>query len=116
MPKIPHPGHLRTGFAAIVAIAAALGISRFVSPGAAEEAKVLPPPLIDETPIAESETAVFAGGCFWGIQGVFEHVEGVSQALSGYAGGEARTAHYQMVSTGMSGHAESVEITFDPKK
>ena len=62
------------------------------------------------------QTAVFAGGCFWGVQGVFQHVNGVVQAVSGYAGGDKETAHYEMVSTGLTGHAESVKITYDPKK
>ena len=61
-----------------------------------------------------SETAVLAGGCFWGVQGVFQHVKGVSQAVSGYAGGEASTAQYETVGTGTTGHAESVRITYDP--
>ncbi|MCL2429882.1 MAG: peptide-methionine (S)-S-oxide reductase MsrA, partial [Alphaproteobacteria bacterium] len=67
-------------------------------------------------PAATSEVAVLAGGCFWGVQGVFQHVDGVSSAVSGYAGGEQKTAHYQMVGSGTTGHAESVRITFDPGK
>lgn len=59
---------------------------------------------------------MLAGGCFWGVQGVFQHVEGVTRAVSGYAGGQADTAHYEMVGTGETGHAESVQITFDPSK
>lgn len=62
------------------------------------------------------QTAVFAGGCFWGIQAVFQHVKGVISATSGYSGGEARTAHYEMVSTGETGHAESVKVVYDPSK
>jgi peptide-methionine (S)-S-oxide reductase len=61
-----------------------------------------------------TQTAVFAGGCFWGIEAVFEHVKGVSQAVSGYAGGSAATAHYQRVGSGQTGHAESVQVTYDP--
>jgi peptide-methionine (S)-S-oxide reductase len=60
------------------------------------------------------QTAVVSGGCFWGIQAVFQHVRGVTRATSGYAGGEASTAHYEMVETGRTGHAESVQITYDP--
>jgi peptide-methionine (S)-S-oxide reductase len=60
------------------------------------------------------QTAVLSAGCFWGVQGVFEHVRGVKKVVSGYAGGERRTAEYETVSTGTTGHAESVEITFDP--
>ena len=79
------------------------------------EGRVVPAPDVDERPAsAEIEVAVLAGGCFWGVQGVFQHVEGVIGAVSGYAGGEAATAHYEMVGTGTTGHAESVEITFDP--
>jgi peptide-methionine (S)-S-oxide reductase len=77
--------------------------------------QVIPPPEVDERPSsAESEVAVLAGGCFWGVQGVFQHVDGVTSAVSGYAGGEAETAHYDIVGTGTTGHAEVVEITFDP--
>jgi peptide-methionine (S)-S-oxide reductase len=62
------------------------------------------------------ETAVFAGGCFWGVDAVFKHVKGVTEVVSGYAGGEASTAHYEMVSEGTTGHAESVQLRFDPAK
>lgn len=60
--------------------------------------------------------AVFAGGCFWGVQGVFEHVRGVVKAVAGYSGGSSLTAHYEVVSTGVTGHAESVDVTYDPAK
>ncbi len=83
----------------------------------AEEARALPAPVIDEPPgAATSETAVLAGGCFWGVQGVYQHVEGVTSAVSGYAGGEKETALYYSVGRGTTGHAESVRITFDPRK
>ncbi|HEY2883715.1 MAG TPA: peptide-methionine (S)-S-oxide reductase MsrA [Rhizomicrobium sp.] len=62
-----------------------------------------------------SETAVLAGGCFWGMQGVFEHVRGVTKVVSGYSGGAKATAHYELVGTEMTGHAESIQITFDPR-
>lgn len=62
-----------------------------------------------------TETAVLAGGCFWGMQGVFEHVNGVKRVIAGYSGGAAATAHYELVGTEMTGHAESVQITFDPR-
>jgi peptide-methionine (S)-S-oxide reductase len=78
----------------------------------------IPAPLLD-TPAAErkqQEVAVLAGGCFWGLQGMFQHVNGVKKVVSGYAGGEKATANYEMVSTETTGHAESVEITFDPKQ
>lgn len=80
--------------------------------------KVIPAPAVD-TPGAEAgrhETAVLAGGCFWGLQGMFEHVKGVERVVAGYSGGSRETAHYEMVGTERTGHAESVEITFDPKQ
>ena len=80
----------------------------------AEEARQIPAPTVDEQALGQSETAIFAGGCFWGVQGVFQHVKGVASAVSGYAGGEASTAQYETVSTGETGHAESVRVTFDP--
>ena len=81
----------------------------------AEEARAVPAPALDEPAgSATSETAVLAGGCFWGVQGVFQHVKGVTNAVSGYAGGEKATAQYERVSGGDTGHAESVRITFDP--
>ncbi|RTZ45501.1 peptide-methionine (S)-S-oxide reductase [Candidimonas sp. SYP-B2681] len=84
---------------------------------AAERPFIIAPPAMDE-PASPShqETAVFAGGCFWGVQGVFQHVKGVSQALSGYAGGKADTAHYDAVSVGDTGHAEAVQVTYDPSQ
>jgi peptide-methionine (S)-S-oxide reductase len=83
---------------------------------AAEEAVVIPAPAVDEKPTSGLEKAVFAGGCFWGVQGVFQHVKGVTSAVSGYSGGDKATAHYEMTSTGTTGHAESVEVTYDPSK
>ena len=81
----------------------------------ADAAVVVAPPAVDNQKSAGApQTAVLAGGCFWGVQGVFEHVRGVQKVISGYAGGEAVTAKYETVSTGTTGHAESVEITFDP--
>jgi len=82
---------------------------------AAEEAVRIPPPLQDLPPGATGlQKAVFAGGCFWGVQGVFQHVKGVQRAVAGYSGGTAPTASYDIVSSGRTGHAESVEITYDP--
>lgn len=77
-----------------------------------------PEPSVDASPPAATgvQKAVFAGGCFWGIQAVFEHVKGVIRATAGYSGGEADTAQYETVSTGTTGHAESVEVAFDPAK
>jgi peptide-methionine (S)-S-oxide reductase len=87
-------------------------------PSAAESAHSIPTPAVDEpaNPAATSEVAVLAGGCFWGVQGVFQHVDGVTSAVSGYAGGAANTAHYEMVGTNATGHAESVQVTFDPRR
>ena len=83
----------------------------------AEEARVVPAPAFDEQANGKaSEVAVVAGGCFWGVQGVFQHVDGVTSAVSGYDGGDKATAHYEMTSSGETGHAESVQITFDPRK
>jgi peptide-methionine (S)-S-oxide reductase len=88
-----------------------------VLPSAAEEARVIPAPALDEPAgQATSETIVLAGGCFWGVQGVFQHVEGVTSAVSGYAGGEQATAEYEKVGRGWTGHAESVRVTYDPRK
>lgn len=78
--------------------------------------KVVPAPAMDEAPsTAGSETLILAGGCFWGVQGVFQHVRGVTEAMAGYDGGSAATAQYETVGTGTTGHAESVRITFNPK-
>jgi peptide-methionine (S)-S-oxide reductase len=95
--------------AALVAAAAWFATARAV------EGMALPAPVVD-APLAAGapQTAVLAGGCFWGVQGVFQHVKGVRRVLSGYAGGEAGTAHYEEVSTGRTGHAESVQVEFDP--
>jgi peptide-methionine (S)-S-oxide reductase len=82
---------------------------------AAEEPVVIPAPTLDNPKGAGPvQTAVLAGGCFWGVQGVFEHLKGVKRVLSGYAGGEKSTAEYETVSGGRTGHAESVQIQFDP--
>jgi peptide-methionine (S)-S-oxide reductase len=83
---------------------------------AAEDAVVIPPPSVDVQNASGIQTAVLAGGCFWGVQGVFQHTKGVLNAVSGYSGGSQASADYHMVSTGTTGHAESVEIKYDPKK
>ena len=99
------------------ALALVAGAMHLTSTSAAEAAVKIPAPAADETGNAAStQTAVFAGGCFWGVQGVFQRVNGVVQAVSGYAGGKKETAQYEMVGSGLTGHAESVKITFDPKK
>ena len=85
---------------------------------AAPLAATIPSPAVDvlATPTGGLQTAVFAGGCFWGIEAVFEHIKGVVDAVSGYAGGTAKNAQYELVGTGLTGHAESVRVTFDPAK
>jgi peptide-methionine (S)-S-oxide reductase len=101
----------------VTALLVLAGVGLNISPSAAENARVVPTPTLDEPPgQAVSEVAVVAGGCFWGVQGVFQHVEGVTNAVSGYAGGDKATAQYETVSTGTTGHAESVQITYDPRK
>jgi peptide-methionine (S)-S-oxide reductase len=96
----------------------ALAIAAFaVAPSrAAEDAVVIPPPAADVPPAEGLQTAVVAGGCFWGVQGVFQHTAGVTSAVSGYAGGSKTTATYEQVSSGSTGHAESVQIKYDPRK
>jgi peptide-methionine (S)-S-oxide reductase len=83
----------------------------------AEEARIIPAPTLDEPAAKEgARTVVLAGGCFWGVQGVFQHTKGVISAVSGYAGGDKGTAQYEKVTTGATGHAESVQITYDPRQ
>jgi peptide-methionine (S)-S-oxide reductase len=90
------------------------GLPRTVS---AETMKMVPAPMLDETAAdGATATAVFAGGCFWGVQGVYQHVDGVLNAVSGYSGGSKTNASYPLVSSGTTGHAESVKITYDPRK
>ena len=101
--------------ASLLAVSACIAIG-WAATSRAAPAPQVPPPASDEATTAASETAVLAGGCFWGVQGVFQHVQGVSSAVSGYAGGAADTAKYPRVGTGSTGHAEAVRVTFDPKK
>ena len=85
---------------------------------AAEPAVAIPPPALDQPAPAGGglQNMVLAGGCFWGMQAVYEHTKGVTQAVSGYSGGAKETAHYQMVGTERTGHAESVSVTYDPQQ
>jgi peptide-methionine (S)-S-oxide reductase len=93
------------------------GIGATMLAQAAEPAVVIPPPALDPAPTSGGlQKIVLAGGCFWGVQGVYEHTKGVTQAVSGYSGGSAATAHYEMVGTEQTGHAESVQVTYDPKQ
>jgi peptide-methionine (S)-S-oxide reductase len=106
-------------WAIALSLALVAGIGALVahsSVGAMEGvASAIIPPALDNPKTAGSlQTAVLSGGCFWGVQGVYEHVRGVRKVLSGYAGGERSTAEYETVSSGRTGHAESVQVTFDP--
>jgi peptide-methionine (S)-S-oxide reductase len=116
-PVVSH--RLRT-ISLALGITAVLGLAMTglkITPSVADDLRVIPAPVLDEPAgSATSETTVLAGGCFWGVQGVFQHVQGVTSAVSGYAGGDKATAEYETVSTGSTGHAESVRITFDPRK
>lgn len=91
------------------------GVGGMSSSAATEAAVKLPAPAFDAPAAATPDTAVFAGGCFWGVQAVFQHTRGVLNAVSGYAGGEKATASYSMIGSGRTGHAEAVRITYDPK-
>ena len=105
------------GGAALGAILLAGLTLAFRPAGADDAARVMPAPARDVPPGPPGlQTATFAGGCFWGVQGVFEHVKGVTQAVSGYAGGSVARPDYEQVSTGDTGHAESVRVTFDPAR
>ncbi len=99
----------------LIAAVAALSAAP-LSTARAENAVAVPAPLIDAQKTAGApQTAVLAGGCFWGVQGVFEHLTGVRRVVAGYSGGARTTAHYELVGTGGTGHAESVEILYDPQ-
>jgi peptide-methionine (S)-S-oxide reductase len=95
--------------------AAAVAALTFVFARADETPRVVMAPQVADAPSNGLQTAVLSGGCFWGLQGVFEHVKGVKQVLAGYAGGDRNTAVYETVSTGATGHAESAQIKYDPK-
>jgi peptide-methionine (S)-S-oxide reductase len=108
-------------FSRLVLGAAALGVLAVVTVisvpiHATEDAVKIPAPVLDVPPSDSLQTAVLSGGCFWGVQGVFQHTAGVASAVSGYAGGSKMTANYESVSTGTTGHAESVQVKFDPTK
>ena len=107
----PKPRHL-AAVAVLIAIQACLG-----TVANAEPAVLVPAAVVDSKKApGDLQTAVLAGGCFWGVEGVYEHVRGVRKVLSGYAGGEKSTAEYHAVGSGRTGHAESVKITFDPQE
>lgn len=103
----------------LAAGAGALAVSFFIIRplSASEEPVIIPAPAVDVQASADGlQTAVVAGGCFWGIQGIYQHTKGVTNAVSGYSGGLARTAKYEIVGRGTTGHAEAVEIKYDPKQ
>lgn len=101
----------------IVAVPLVIAVAMRVMPVSAQEGLALPKPAVDTAPTqAATEVIVLAGGCFWGVQGLFQHVKGVTNAVSGYTGGAKSTAHYELTNDGTTGHAESVEVTYDPKQ
>jgi len=102
---------------AVIGLVAFAAMRLGIAPSSAESAHVIPAPAVDDPAgQASSATIVLAGGCFWGVQGVFQHVDGVTSAVSGYAGGEQATAQYEKVGSGRTGHAESVRVVYDPRK
>jgi peptide-methionine (S)-S-oxide reductase len=102
-------------YAALAVIVPMLGVGLWNSTVGAQEAAVaIPPPAIEEPASGTTEVAYFAGGCFWGVQAVFQHVNGVNSAVSGYAGGTLENPTYEQVLTETTGHAETVKVTFDP--
>ena len=114
---------LIAGISAVLLLLAAAGAMATRSPAVAPAPRVDPGPIVrapapamDPAEPGRTATAIFAGGCFWGVQGVYQHVEGVKSAVSGYSGGEARLANYEAVGTGTTGHAEAVKITYDPSR
>lgn len=100
---------------ALLALTVALGVSQFPISVAAEEAVVAPSPKLKSNETAGLKTAIFAGGCFWGVEGVFSHMRGVTSAVSGYHGGTNTNATYRKVSGGYTKHAEAVKVTYNPK-
>jgi peptide-methionine (S)-S-oxide reductase len=112
---------LKRLFVPVVATVAVAGLFAVgaCAVAAADKTAAIPAPVVDESPAqatSDEAVAVVAGGCFWGVQGVYQHVKGVKNAVSGYAGGEQRTAEYETVGSGRTGHAESVQITYNPRE
>ena len=107
-----------TLLAALTASLLAAGAGLALWQASAQEGRPIPAPALDAQAEAgaATEVAILAGGCFWGVQGVFQHLDGVSNAVSGYAGGDEKAANYKAVTTGRTGHAEAVRVTFDPRK
>lgn len=107
-----------SGVSRVSVVLLMLAFAGVVTCSAGDKALVLPTPAVDAAVAGSKaeQTMVVAGGCFWGIQAVFQHVKGVINATSGYSGGSAKTAEYELVSTGETGHAESVKVTYDPSQ
>jgi peptide-methionine (S)-S-oxide reductase len=115
-PEIGHRSRLVVPMGVVVAIVSVVAVI-VVSAFQGEKARIIPGPSVDAAASpATSEVAVLAGGCFWGVQGVYQHVKGVTNAVSGYAGGQKSTAEYERVGMGDTGHAESVQVTYDPRQ
>jgi peptide-methionine (S)-S-oxide reductase len=106
-------GILMSSFSRLSVLVLALSFAFATACNAAERATPVPAAAVDTSAATGQQTAVFAGGCFWGVQAVFQHVKGVMSATSGYSGGAQKTAEYEIVSTGQTGHAESVQVTYD---
>lgn len=103
--------------ALLIAVVVAVAVGAWMARGAGAEAAVkLPAPAFDLPVSGATQTVVLAGGCFWGVQAVFQHTEGVLNAVSGYSGGRKETANYQAIGSGATGHAEAVQVTYDPSK
>jgi len=100
----------------LIAVMALVAGAWLATSSAAEKAVSLPAPAFDAPSTAAQETAVFAGGCFWGVQAVFQHTAGVLNAVSGYSGGQKETAKYDVIGSGQTGHAEAVQVTYDPRQ
>jgi peptide-methionine (S)-S-oxide reductase len=124
MPALPHPSSRRGGrrraaraLAAAAGLLALMGTAPAGASDSPEQPRRLPAPTLASAQPAKPglETAVLSGGCFWGVQGVFQHVRGVSKVTAGYSGGAWTTAHYELVGSGTTGHAESIRIVFDPR-
>jgi peptide-methionine (S)-S-oxide reductase len=115
MPSWPHLTRRWSSIAAIALLVTTAMAAIHLLPARADQAAMVPAPAFNPQETTNSETATLSGGCFWGMQGVYEHVKGVSRVVAGYTGGAAATAQYEIVSTGTTGHAESIQITFDPK-